>query len=80
MTEFPDIPGGRIAYGTSGTGPLVLLAHSLGDMRQAHRFPAPLLTGAGYRVAVMDMRGHGQQAGVRVAPSGKGISVDLPPL
>ena len=29
MTEFPDIPGGRIAYGTCGTGPLVLLAHGL---------------------------------------------------
>ncbi len=29
MTEFPDIPGGRIAYGTWGTGPLVLLAHGL---------------------------------------------------
>jgi predicted dienelactone hydrolase len=53
MTEFPDIPGGRIAYGTCGTGPLVRLAHGLGDMRQAYRFLAPLLTGVGYRVAVM---------------------------
>ena len=38
MTEFPDIPGSRIAYGTCGTGPLVLLAHGPGGMRQAHRF------------------------------------------
>ncbi|HSS87726.1 MAG TPA: hypothetical protein VLL69_00275 [Streptosporangiaceae bacterium] len=51
MTEFPDIPGGRIAYGTCGTGPLVLLAHGPGDMRQAYRFLAPALTGAGYQVA-----------------------------
>jgi hypothetical protein len=29
MTEFPDIPGGQIAYGTCGTGPLVPLAHGL---------------------------------------------------
>lgn len=54
MTEFLDIPGGRIAYDISGTGPLVLLAHGLGDMRQAYRFLAPELIQAGYRVAAMD--------------------------
>jgi pimeloyl-ACP methyl ester carboxylesterase len=62
MTEFLDIAGGRIAYDIAGTGPLVLLAHGLGDMRQAYRFLAPQLAGAGYRVAAMDMRGHGESS------------------
>jgi alpha-beta hydrolase superfamily lysophospholipase len=60
MTEFPDIPGRRIANGTCATGPLVLLAHGPDDMRQAHRFLAPQLTRAGYQPAAMDMCGHGE--------------------
>jgi alpha-beta hydrolase superfamily lysophospholipase len=60
MTEFPDIPGGRIANGTRGTGPLVLLAHGLGGMHQAYHFLAPQLTQAGYQPAVTDMRRHGE--------------------
>jgi|SRR5215472_8065740 len=59
MTEFLDIPGGRIAYGIAGAGPLVLPAHGLGDLRQA-RFLAPRLAGAGNRAAAMDIRGHGE--------------------
>jgi predicted dienelactone hydrolase len=46
MTEFLDIPGSRIAYGICRTGPLVLLAHGLGEMRRAYRFLAPLLVAA----------------------------------
>ena len=60
MTEFLDIPGGRIAYGIAGAGQLVLPAHGLGDLRQAYRFLAPRLAGAGYRAAAMDIRGHGE--------------------
>jgi len=60
MTEFPDTPGERIAYGIAGAGPLALPAHGLGDMRQAYRFLAPRRGGAGYRVAATDLRGHGE--------------------
>ena len=60
MTEFPDTPGWRIANGTCGTGPLVLLAHGLGDMHQTYRFLAPQLTQAGYQPAAMDMRRHAE--------------------
>jgi pimeloyl-ACP methyl ester carboxylesterase len=59
---FLDIAGGRIAYDISGEGPLVLLAHGLGDVRRVYRFLAPALTDAGYRVATMDMRGHGESS------------------
>jgi hypothetical protein len=34
MTEYVDIEGGRIAYDETGTGPLVVLSHGMGDHRQ----------------------------------------------
>jgi pimeloyl-ACP methyl ester carboxylesterase len=52
-------PEGRIAYTVGGTGPLVVAAPGMGDLRSSYReLVAPLLA-AGYRVAVMDLRGHG---------------------
>ena len=30
MTEFVDVPGGRIAYDATGSGPLVVLSHGIG--------------------------------------------------
>src|SRR6516164_5143813 len=62
MTEFLDIEGGRIAYDVTGTGPLVVLSHGIGDRRQAYRFLAPRLAQAGYRVASADLRGHGESS------------------
>ncbi len=62
MTEFADIEGGRIAYDVAGQGPLVVLSHGIGDRRQAYRFLAPRLAQAGYRVAVADLRGHGESS------------------
>jgi pimeloyl-ACP methyl ester carboxylesterase len=62
MTEFLDVEGGRIAYQVTGEGPLVVLAHGMGDNRNAYRFLAPVLTEAGYRVAATDLRGHGESS------------------
>jgi len=62
MAEFLDIPGGRIAYDVTGSGPLVVLSHGIGDRRQAYRFLAPMLAQAGYRVATADLRGHGESS------------------
>jgi pimeloyl-ACP methyl ester carboxylesterase len=62
MTEFVDIEGGRIAYDVTGSGPLVVLSHGIGDRRQAYRFLAPMLAQAGYRVANADLRGHGESS------------------
>jgi pimeloyl-ACP methyl ester carboxylesterase len=50
MAEFLDVEGGRIAYDVTGSGPLVVLSHGIGDRRQAYRFLAPKLAQAGYRV------------------------------
>jgi len=62
MTEFLDVEGGRIAYEVTGEGPLVVLAHGMGDNRNAYRFVVPVLTEAGYRVAATDLRGHGESS------------------
>jgi pimeloyl-ACP methyl ester carboxylesterase len=62
MTTFLDVPGGRIAYDVTGSGPLVVLSHGIGDRRQVYRFLAPKLAQAGYRVASPDLRGHGESS------------------
>lgn len=60
MTEFLSLDGGRIAYEVTGEGPLVVLAHGMGDSRHAYRFVIPSLVGAGYRVVATDLRGAGE--------------------
>jgi pimeloyl-ACP methyl ester carboxylesterase len=62
VTEFLDLPGGRIAYDVTGEGPLVVCVHGMGDIRGTFRLLTPRLTEAGYRVATMDIRGHGQSS------------------
>lgn len=52
-------PGGRIAYEVAGEGPLVVLVPGMGDLRASYRLLAPLLVASGYRVALTDLRGHG---------------------
>ncbi|UQU62680.1 alpha/beta hydrolase [Couchioplanes caeruleus] len=62
MTEYLDIAGNTIAYDVTGEGPLVVLAHGIGDSRHSYRFLAPALAGAGYRVANVDIRGCGDSS------------------
>jgi len=62
MTEFLNLEGGRIAYDVTGSGPLVVLSHGIGDRRQAYRFLALRLAQAGYRVVTADLRGHGESS------------------
>ncbi|WP_315837609.1 alpha/beta hydrolase [Bradyrhizobium prioriisuperbiae] len=61
-SEFVDIGSGRIAFDVIGQGPLVVLSHGMGDNRSAYRFLAPLIAHAGYRVASVDLRGHGKSS------------------
>ncbi len=62
MTEHLSIGKGTIAYDVSGEGPLVVLAHGIGDSRHSYRFVAPALVAAGYRVANPDLRGCGDSS------------------
>jgi pimeloyl-ACP methyl ester carboxylesterase len=59
-TLMLDREGGRIAYDVQGTGPLVICAPGMGDIRQTFRYLVPALVAAGYRVATFDIRGHGE--------------------
>lgn len=62
MTEYLTIGGNTLAYDVTGQGPLVVLAHGIGDSRHSYRFLAPALAAAGYRVANVDIRGCGDSS------------------
>ena len=62
MTEYLSIADNKIAYDVTGEGPLVVLAHGMGDSRHSYRFVAPALVAAGYRVANLDIRGCGDSS------------------
>lgn len=58
-TQYLSRPEGRISYTDEGSGPLVVLVPGMGDLRSTWReLVGPLVT-AGHRVAVTDLRGHG---------------------
>jgi len=62
MLEQLTTEEGTIAYDVSGRGPLVVLAHGMGDSRHSYRFVVPELVAAGYRVANVDIRGCGDSS------------------
>ncbi|MCB0023174.1 MAG: alpha/beta hydrolase [Caldilinea sp.] len=61
-TQYLSHHAGRIAYDDTGSGPLVLCAPSIGDVRAEYRFLTPHLLAAGFRVVTMDLRGHGESS------------------
>ncbi|MFI5896856.1 alpha/beta fold hydrolase [Actinoplanes sp. NPDC051513] len=77
MTEFLTVDGGTIAYEISGAGPLVVLAHGMGDSRASYRFVVPQLVAAGYRVAAADLRGAGESSAVWPSYTRTDIAGDL---
>ncbi len=76
-TQFLQQPDGTIAYEVTGAGPLVICSPSRGDLRQEYRFLAPRLAQAGYRVATMDVRGHGESSTRWPDYSVAGVGSDL---
>ncbi|MFJ4651570.1 alpha/beta fold hydrolase [Nocardia sp. NPDC088792] len=62
MTEFVTLEYGRLACDVVGEGPLVVLSHGMGTVRQDFRHLVGPLVGAGYRVVNVDMRGHGESS------------------
>ncbi|WP_069712913.1 alpha/beta fold hydrolase [Curtobacterium sp. ER1/6] len=77
MTEHLAVPGGTIAYDLTGDGPLVVLAHGMGDSRRSYRFVVPALVAAGYRVANVDIRGCGDSGAEWSGYSRTDIAGDL---
>ena len=76
-TKFLNRQEGRIAYEVNGNGPLVVCAPGMGDLRSAYRFLAPGLISAGYRVAAMDLRGHGDSDATFDAYDDVAVGTDL---
>jgi len=62
MTQHLSIGTSTLAYDLVGEGPLVVLAHGMGDTRRSYRFLVPGLVAAGYRVANVDIRGCGESS------------------
>jgi pimeloyl-ACP methyl ester carboxylesterase len=62
MTEQLTIGTNQLTYDVTGEGPLVVLAHGIGDSRHSYRFLVPGLVAAGYRVASVDLRGCGDSS------------------
>ena len=58
-SSYLVIDGSRIAYDVAGSGPLVVCSPAMGDTREAYRPLAGQLVEAGFRVALVDLRGHG---------------------
>ncbi|MFB7724571.1 alpha/beta fold hydrolase [Nocardia sp. NPDC056100] len=62
MTEYVDLGYGTLACDVVGEGPLVVLSHGMGTVRQDFRHLVGVVAGAGYRVVNVDMRGHGESS------------------
>lgn len=62
MNHQLSIGDHTLAYDLAGEGPLVVLAHGMGDTRHSYRFVVPALADAGYRVANVDIRGCGESS------------------
>ncbi|MFI1412464.1 alpha/beta fold hydrolase [Streptomyces sp. NPDC020707] len=77
MTEYLTVDGGTIAYEVAGSGPLIVLAHGMGDSRAAYRALIPPLVAAGHRVAAVDLRGCGESSTEWPAWSRTAIAGDL---
>jgi pimeloyl-ACP methyl ester carboxylesterase len=58
-TSFLPRPDGRVAFDVAGEGPLVVLVPGMGDLRSTYRHVVDALRAHGHRVAVTDLRGHG---------------------
>jgi pimeloyl-ACP methyl ester carboxylesterase len=61
--QFLDRGEGKVAFeDLGGKGPLVVCAPGMGIPRTVYRFSAPILSGHGFRVVTMDLRGMGDSS------------------
>jgi pimeloyl-ACP methyl ester carboxylesterase len=72
-------PEGRIAYDLAGpdVGPLVVAGPGMGDLRSSYRHLVPLLVDRGFRVATLDLRGHGDSDATFTAYDDRALASDL---
>lgn len=66
QVRFLQRPEGRVSYTVEGSGPLVVAVPGMGELRSSYRELVGPLVEAGFRVAVTDLRAHGDSdAGFR---------------
>lgn len=72
-------PHGSLAYDLDGPahGPLVVLSPGMGELRSSYRHLNPRLAAAGYRVATVDLRGHGDSSAGWPSYTGPDVADDL---
>lgn len=68
---------GSLSVEVQGEGPLVVCAPGMADLAMSYRRLAPALVAAGYRVAVMDLRGHGQSDATFTSVDPASVGADL---
>ncbi|WP_125776555.1 alpha/beta fold hydrolase [Antribacter gilvus] len=78
-THHLDRPDGRLAYDLTGPdgAPLAVTVHGMGANRKAFRLLAPALVDAGFRVASLDVRGHGESTAVWPAYDAEQVADDV---
>jgi pimeloyl-ACP methyl ester carboxylesterase len=57
--QYLTRPAGRLSFTVTGVGPLIVAVPGMGDLRSSYRELAGPLVNAGFRVAILDLRGHG---------------------
>lgn len=76
-TQFLAQPQGRIAYDIAGEGPLIVCQPSMGELRSSYRHIAPALLEAGFTVATIDLRGHGDSDATFTSYDDEAAAADL---
>ncbi|KAJ3531349.1 hypothetical protein NM208_g8916 [Fusarium decemcellulare] len=59
---FIETDGGKLAVDVAGEGPLIICSPGMGDFRDAYEPLAIALRSSGFRVAMVDLRGHGDSS------------------
>jgi pimeloyl-ACP methyl ester carboxylesterase len=70
-------PEGRLAYDVVGSGPLVVCSPGMGELRSSYRHLVPLLVDRGFRVATLDLRGHGDSDATFSSYDDQALATDL---
>ncbi|CAN5467866.1 alpha/beta hydrolase [soil metagenome] len=76
-TQNLQRPEGRLAYDVTGSGPLVVCSPAMGELRSSYRHLVPLLVDRGFRVATLDLRGHGDSDATFSAYDDLALASDL---
>ncbi len=74
---FLHRPEGRIAYDVRGDGPLVVCVSGMSDLRSTYRHLVGPLVDAGFRVATMELRGHGDSDTTFTAYDDEAAATDI---